>query len=172
MLLTWDLKSTTRPSYWPLIPTPSVLPCHTRFVPMAIVWYSNYWGTVMMKMIIKCYVDVDHSCRPVTSRLLYLSASRGSTIVSTPEWAGDSISSKRGWWDCDRDVHWVLEGNNHIRHPPLETGTRITGMTCEWQSQGKSRRLRREESPPQGRGGWEVRLGQTDIFLRARQAQT
>ena len=34
-------------------------------------------GAVMMKMIIKCYVDVDHSCRPVTSRLLYLSASRG-----------------------------------------------------------------------------------------------
>ena len=76
----------------------------------------------------------------------------GSAIVSTPEWAGDSISSKKGWWDCDRGVQGVLEGDNHIRHPPLETGTRITGMTCEWQSQGKSRRLRRRvSSPGQGR---------------------
>ena len=157
MLLTWDLKSTTRPSYWPLIPTPSELPCHTRFVLMAIVWYSlklpadvftKMLGTVMMKMIIKCYVDVDHSCRPVTSRLLYLSASRGSTVVSTPEWAGESISSKKGWWDCDRGVQGVLEGNNHFRLPPLKTGTRITGMSGEWQSQGRSRRLRRGVSSP------------------------
>ena len=61
-----------------------MLPCHTRFVLMydtvttgRCFFLTKMLGTVMMKMIIKCYVDVDHSRRPVTSRLLYLSASRG-----------------------------------------------------------------------------------------------